>query len=128
MNGERDLSTILSTLDVIRRPGTYVYVSPAHQAVPGAVATIVENEATTSIVELETAERLELEWTFPSAWLTIDVRTALDGVGLTAAVSTALAEAGIACNMLAGRYHDHLLVPVGRADDAIAVLLSLRTA
>ena len=46
-------------------------------------------------------------------------------VGLTAAVSTALARAGIACNMLAGFHHDHLLVPLNRLDDALDVLDTL---
>ena len=42
-------------------------------------------------------------------------------------MSQVLADAGIACNMLAGYHHDHLLVPVARAGDAISLLRSLRT-
>ena len=130
MSGERDLSTILATLSITRRPGTYVYVShgpgPDTDTVPGAVASIVEDEGTTFVVDLDVALRHGLTWTFPSAWLTVDVQTALDGVGLTAALSTALADTAIACNVLAGRFHDHLLVPVERADDAVAALMSLR--
>ena len=61
----------------------------------------------------------------PAIWLTLDVHSSLLAVGLTAAVSTALAEAGIPCTMIAGFHHDHLLVPVDRADDAIRVLRSL---
>ncbi|MDH3540770.1 MAG: ACT domain-containing protein [Acidimicrobiia bacterium] len=60
-----------------------------------------------------------------AAWLTLDVHSALDGIGLTATVTTALAAAGIPCNMLAGAFHDHLLVPTAEADRAIAVLEAL---
>jgi len=50
-------------------------------------------------------------------------------VGLTAAVAGALAEAGIACNVVAGFHHDHLFVPWERREDALAILsdLSART-
>ena len=54
------------------------------------------------------------------------MHSALDAVGLTAAVAGALAEAGISCNVLAGAHHDHLLVPVDRADDALVALAQLR--
>src|SRR3954469_14930878 len=47
---------------------------------------------------------------------------ALDAVGLTAAIRTALADAGLSCNVIAGYHHDHLLVPADRAPEAITVL------
>ena len=53
------------------------------------------------------------------------MHSALDAVGLTAAVSTALADAGISCNVLAGFHHDHLVVPADRATDALALLSAL---
>jgi hypothetical protein len=57
--------------------------------------------------------------------ITLGVPSALDGVGLTAAVSTALAREGIACNVLAGAHHDHLFVPAGQAEAALAALRAL---
>ena len=56
------------------------------------------------------------------AWLTLTVHSSLEAIGLTAAVSARLADEGIACNVLAGYHHDHLLVPVERADDAVRAL------
>ncbi len=53
------------------------------------------------------------------------VHSALDAIGMTAAISAALTEAAISCNVLAGYHHDHLLVPADRAADAIAVLEQL---
>ena len=64
---------------------------------------------------------------FPSAWLTLTVHSSLAAVGLTAAFAAALASGAIPANVLAGLRHDHLLVPVDRADDAIAALRALAT-
>ena len=60
--------------------------------------------------------------------ITLMVHSALEGVGLTAAVSGALAEAGIACNIVAGYYHDHLFVPWERRIEALAILKALSKA
>ena len=48
--------------------------------------------------------------------------TDLDLVGLTATVSGRLAEAGIACNVIAGARHDHLFVPAERGEEAMGLL------
>ena len=57
--------------------------------------------------------------------ITLTVQSSLNGIGLTAAVSTALAGAGIPCNMVAAFHHDHVFVPAEMADRALAVLRSL---
>ncbi len=119
---------MLRTLRVERRPGTFRFVDLA-DVPPGAVvhATVTESEGTTAIAEVGALGAPEATGAaFTAAWLTVGVHSALDAVGLTAALSGALAEAGIACNVLAGLHHDHLLVPVHEADRAIAVLDGLR--
>lgn len=83
-----------------------------------AFAIIREDEGTTAIVP-DLAEDF--------ARITLTVQSALDGVGLTAAVAGALAERGIACNVVAGFYHDHLFVPWQRREDALAALAALST-
>ncbi len=97
--------------------------------VPGEVtvaATIAEDEGTTTVLSVTDAERLGARPEFVAAWLTVELHSALDAVGLTAALTTALAAGNIACNVLAGYHHDHLLVPIDQADQAIAVLEALR--
>lgn len=128
--GERDLAAILAALTVARRDGTWVVceVDPRHVPDLDLVsALVVEDEATTVVVGEQDAVRLGLVPRFRAAWLTVEVATALDGVGLTAVLAGALAEHGLPCNVLAGSRHDHLLVPVERADEALAALRSLRT-
>lgn len=57
-----------------------------------------------------------------AGWITLRVHSALDAVGLTAAVARELADAGLSCNVVAGFHHDHLFVEQARADEALAVL------
>jgi hypothetical protein len=53
------------------------------------------------------------------------VHSSLSAVGLTAALSTALAEAGISANIVAALRHDHLFVPWNRREDALRCLEAL---
>jgi hypothetical protein len=78
-------------------------------------------------VHQEDADRLQLRYDFVAGWITLQVHSALAAVGLTAVVSTALADAGISCNVVAGYHHDHLLVPLERVDEALTVLHGLAT-
>ncbi len=130
MHGETDLSRMLATLSVERRPDPVTFVSLPSPVVHEAafLATIVEAEGTTVVLSVEEARHRGWPVEFEAAWLTLEVHSALDAVGLTAAFSEALAERDIPCNVLAGYHHDHLLVPVDRADDAVDALASLRDA
>jgi hypothetical protein len=78
-----------------------------------AFALIREDEGVTVIRPQDSGE---------FARITLMVHSALDGVGLTAAVAGALAEAGIACNVVGGFHHDHLFVPWERGSEALAIL------
>ena len=96
MAAERDLDRLLAAMDPVQRPGEWVFVSlaPGHAvaaALPSA-ATVVEDEGTTHVVERHVADEHGLAYDFVAAWLTLRVHSALDAVGLTAAVAGALAE------------------------------------
>ncbi len=58
--------------------------------------------------------------------ITLQVHSSLEGVGLTAAVSGALARHNIPANMVAGYHHDHVYVPSALADKAVAILMDLQ--
>jgi hypothetical protein len=88
-------------------------------------ATVVEAEGTTLVVTQEEADRLGLRYEFVAAMITLRVHSSLESVGLTATVSSALAEAGISCNVIAGYHHDHLFVPCDRGGEAMELLGTL---
>lgn len=118
---------MLATLSVHRRPGIFTYVAvavPTPGLLAAAHAMVVEGELTTLVVPRESAHRAGLPVTVEFAWLTLAVQSSLEAIGLTAAISARLAAEDIACNVLAGYHHDHVLVPAVRADDAIAALSS----
>jgi len=124
--GETDLAAMLASLDVERRPGTFAFVTGEHPTyAASAVASISESEGTTWVLPVDVARAAGADVEFEAAWLTLTVHSALDAVGLTAAFSRALGDVGIPCNVLAGYYHDHLLVPSDRAEDAIVALRAL---
>jgi predicted N-acetyltransferase YhbS len=127
MSAEKDLRTLLATMHPVRRDGEFVYVLWPHGRPldGGIVAAVREAEGLTVVMAREDAEALALPYDFVGAWITLEVHSSLEAVGLTAAVGAALTEAKISCNVLAGFHHDHLLVPVADADRALEVLHEL---
>ncbi len=90
-----------------------------------AICTFREVEDMTLILPDAVAQAEGLAGDQPMAQITLGVYSSLEGVGLTAAVAGVLAEAGIACNMVAAYHHDHAFVPAAKADDAVALLTAL---
>ncbi|MHB1613204.1 MAG: ACT domain-containing protein [Actinomycetes bacterium] len=128
VSAEGSLELLLAAMSPQRRPGAYVFVVVDDlRSVPDAelLASVVEAEGVTLVLARQDADRAGLAYDFIAGWITLQVHSALDAVGLTAAVSTALTDAGISCNVIAGYHHDHLLVPFERLDDAFDVLHGL---
>lgn len=130
MTGEKNLQTLLATLKPILREGEYVYVLWPHgrPLEPGIEAAVREAEGLTVVLPRERADSLGLHYDFVAAWITLEVHSALEAVGLTAAVGKALTDARISCNVLAGFHHDHLLVPVADAPRAVEAVAELSAA
>jgi uncharacterized protein len=121
-----DLSSLLRTLDPELRPGPFVFTTV--DRVPAGidyVAVVVEDEGITLVVARDVADRNGFPYEFVAAMITLRVHSSLAAVGLTAAVASLLADAGISCNVIAGSFHDHLFVPLGRADDALRYLSTM---
>lgn len=101
--------------------GEFVFCS-ADKFIPDAMMCFREAEGVTVILEKGRADQLGLKYEFIAAWITLTVYSSLEAVGLTAAFSTRLADAGISCNVVAGFYHDHIFVNRADAANAMNVL------
>lgn len=92
-----------------------------------AIATFREDEGVTAIVPAEVADEAGLHGP-DFRRIVLQVYSDLEGVGLTAAVASALADGGIACNMVAAFHHDHVFVPANKAEAALTLLEALQSA
>ena len=124
MSAITDLDLLLRSLSPSVRDGDYVFVC-TDRDLP-AEARITESEGTTLVLPRAVADAEGLAYDAVFGWITLEVHSDLAAVGLTAAFSQALAQAGIGCNVVAGTIHDHLFVPFAQAADAMAVLRALQ--
>jgi hypothetical protein len=125
MAGEKDLDKLLKTIKPKHNPGDYVFCTLEESSIvnsPDVLLLFKEQEGDTVILRKELADSLNLGYSFIASWITLTVHSSLEGVGLTAAFSKALAEEGISCNVVAAFYHDHLFVNKKDTERAIEIL------
>ena len=125
MKGENDLNTLLRTMKPKHNIGDYVFCVVNDMTkinTDDIILFFKEQEGNTIIIKKELADNLKLDYSFISGWITLTVHSSLEAVGLTAAFSKALSEAGISCNVVAAFYHDHIFVPKEDTEKAIDVL------
>jgi uncharacterized protein len=125
----RDLNQLLKSLEPALNTGVYVFCSVPLNTNLGTLhplATFREAEGLTLVVEESVARAANFTVLFRAAWITLNVQSDLQAVGLTAAVAAALGAAGISCNVIAAAFHDHIFVPVDDAQTAMAVLVKLQ--
>lgn len=128
MTGETSLPTLLRSMSPTLNDGDYVFCCLADATPPAdlqVLGSFREREGLSLILPRQQAERLGLEFDYIAAWITLEVHSALNAVGLTAAVASALADHGISCNVIAGYHHDHLFVAQADGQRAVAVLQQL---
>jgi hypothetical protein len=89
------------------------------------IGTFYEKEGLTVIVLKANADVLGIAYQGVFQCITLNVHSSLEAVGLTAAVSSALANQGISANVVAAYYHDHIFVPIAKANQALSCLLQL---
>ncbi|MBR0553585.1 ACT domain-containing protein [Sphingomonadaceae bacterium LXI357] len=120
---------MIAAMDPQLLPGRFVFVTVGDDAAtlsPLALGSFRETEGLSLILAEADAPADADAGAMPMRCITLNVHSALDGVGLTAAVSGALAECDIPANIVAAYHHDHVFVPAGMADEALAVLRKLQ--
>lgn len=127
--GETNLSALLRTMEPVLHPEVYVFCTvPPGQLLLHLtpVATFREAEGLTLIVSAAEAAQAGLASVYPCRWITLNVHSSLEAVGFLARITGQLAAHGISVNPVSGYYHDHLFVPVERAEEVVQLLHELR--
>jgi hypothetical protein len=127
--GETDLDRLIRGMRPTLDDTAWVFCAAPGAGPPAsaldAIAAVREEEGWTAVVPRGRADAAGLAYDGTFRRITLAVYSSLGAVGLLAAVTRALAAAGIACNAVSGLYHDHLFVPADRAADAMRVLAEL---
>lgn len=130
MSGLTDLHALLAGLAPVLRDEEYVFATVEGSTTPpeglAPLASFVEEEGVSLIVERSRAAAAGLAHAGVFRCITLTVHSSLEAVGLTAAVVNALAEAGISANVVAAFHHDHVFVPATDAERAVEVLRALQ--
>ncbi|MEO0389873.1 MAG: ACT domain-containing protein [Pseudomonadota bacterium] len=116
----KDTNAMIAGMNPALQPGTWHFctLAPGDPRLEVALAVMREPEGVSAILHSRDAP----DGAMPMAHILLQVTSALDGVGLTAAVSAALAHQQIPCNIVAGHHHDHVFVPQAMAAAALACL------
>ena len=128
--GGRDLRQLLAAMEPRLLPDEFVFCTLAQERdelapdLP-ALATFREEEGLSLVLERTLAERQGLQYGPVMRCISLTVHSALDAVGLTAAISGLLARQGISANVVAAYFHDHVFVPAAQAEEALEALREL---
>lgn len=129
MSGEMDLKVLLGSMDPELSDEGYVFHSMLAEhgdlSLLRPWAVITEKEGLTVIIDTHTAVSNGIPVLDIFKRITLNIHSSLQAVGLTAAVSTRLANAGISANVVAGFFHDHVFVQEHHADEAVRILRAL---
>jgi hypothetical protein len=128
MSGETDLDKLIKGMNPFLAPEDFAIAhvqSTADYECEKVFAWINEPEGITLILTVQQAEQWQINYDSVFSLITLQIHSSLDAVGLTAAFSTALAKHNMSANVVAGFYHDHLLVAKDDAQKAIKVLQAL---
>ncbi len=122
---------MLAGMRPVLEAGEVVFCTTSDEALaaaaqPAAQGLFREAEGLSLILPRQTAEALGFPVGLPMRRIVLAVASALDGVGLTAAVASALAAEAIPCNVVAAFHHDHVFVPSERAERALAILKAVQ--
>ncbi len=123
-NPVKNTNAMIAGMEPQLQPGEFAFVVwAADKDWPeGTRASCVEAEGLSLVVPIASAPKGAVAM----RCISLQVHSSLEGVGLTAAVSAALAGSGIPANMVAGYHHDHVYIPSGMAEQALEVLKSLQ--
>jgi uncharacterized protein len=127
VKGETNLSKLLVSLVPYLMDDDFVFCT-IQDAKYGDFAELLpmasfrEAEGLTLLIKKENADIAGLNYESIFRGIALKVHSSLEAVGLTAAVSSKLAEKGISANVIAAYCHDYIFVPAEKAGVALSAL------
>ncbi len=128
MAGETHLTQLIKGMTPILNKGDFVFTTVKDASKINRSDTVCEfreEEGVTLVIEKQKADDLKLDYDYIAAWITLEIHSSLEAVGLTALFSSELAKNNISCNVIAAYYHDHIFVAKEDAEKAVQVLTGL---
>jgi len=125
MSGEVNLEVLLNNMRPFLNTGDYVFCNVSSFDKidqKQIIGSFKEEEGITLIISKAYADRLGLNYSSIMSWITLQIHSSLEAVGLTAVFSSILSKNNISCNVIAGYYHDHIFVLKEDAKKAVEVL------
>ena len=127
---DRDLTALLGGLAPELLSSAYVFCTlPSGTygdlGALAPLASFVEAEGLSLVLTRAAAESAGLSYEGSFSGIRLGVYSSLEAVGLTAAVSSALAAHGISANVIAAYHHDYVFVPQQSTDVALRCLAAL---
>ncbi|MFS8182105.1 ACT domain-containing protein [Pseudovibrio denitrificans] len=128
--GGTDLQELLASMEASLSEESFVFCTFPNGSIEALaehspLGLFWEQEGLTAILSIENAGKAGVETEPCFRRISLAVHSSLEAVGLTAALSKALAEADISANVVAAFYHDHIFVPEEKAETAMAALEEL---
>jgi len=131
MTGEKDLAVLLQNMEPVLNAGEYVFCTVENLSeIPDTDKVLFffrETEAVTVVLKKETADEWSMIYSYIASWITLNIHSSLEAVGLTAAFANILKQENISCNVVAAYFHDHIFIAKEDAEKAMKALHTLRT-
>lgn len=135
--GETNLDQLIRSMEPTLHPDEFVFSTFSDTAntsfsndqdkvlALNPIMQFKESEGITLILNHAKAVECGVEFEFPCRMITLNIHSSLDAVGFLARITTALATLDMGVNPVSGFFHDHLFVPVDKADIAMRELQRL---
>ena len=129
MPGEKNLESLIKHMSPCLNDGEYVFCHVINNSKinrEDLICEFKEKEGYTIVIEKSKADLYHLSYSYTAAWITLEIHSSLEAIGLTAKFSTELAKNNISCNVIAGYYHDHIFVAIQDGAKALKVLKQMK--
>ncbi len=130
MSGEKDLAVLLQNMEPVLNPGEYVFCTVENLSKVPEIEKILfffrETEAVTIVLDKVIADEWRMVYSYVASWVTLNIHSSLEAVGLTAAFANALKQENISCNVVAAYFHDHIFIAKEDAEKAMETLHALK--